>query len=479
MLGLFGNLDMANGALRANALAMEVAGQNISNVNNPAYARQRVTLRSASPINDGRLGPQGDGVEVTAITQIRDALVDQQIQGETSVRGALAAEQQGLQFAEAGLGQQVNTDTAGANGTTAAGGIAGQNGLSTRLAELFMGFQGLSTDPSSLAQRQVLAGKAQDFTAQLNQTSTRLNNARTMLNDSLRSDVTKVNDALQTIAGLNGNIVDMEVGGRGVANDLRDLRQQKIEELANLTKTDVSTNSNGSLELEIGGVTVVSGAKVLDTLAAYDAGGGQFLVRTVTGGTTVNPGGGRLQGTINARDNGLATLQTNLDNFAAQMATEVNNVYRGGFGLGGTTGQNFFTGSTAATLAVNATVVASPASIQAAGVAGAAGDNQVALALAQLADKKITGLTNQTFTEHYAKTVGDLGQALSSVNGQISNQDVVQKMLTMQRQSISGVSLDEEMTDMMRFQHAYQASARVISIIDSMLQTAINLGSGR
>ena len=470
---------MAAGALRANAKGMEVAGQNISNVNNPAYARQRVTLKSTSPINnDPSLGPEGTGVEVTAITQIRDALLDQQIQGEASVRGALEAEQQGLQYAEGGLGQQVNTDTAGANGTAAAGGIAGQNGLSTRLAELFKGFQGLSTAPTSLAQRQVLLAKAQDFTAQLNQTATRLNNARTMLNDSLRSDVTKVNDALQTIAGLNANIMDAELGGRGSANELRDLRQQKIEELSALTKTDVSTNAKGSLDIEIGGVTLVSGVTVQDTLETYDAGGGQLLVRTVTGGATVTPGGGRLQGTINARDNGLATLQTGLDDFAAQIATEVNNVYRGGFGLDGTTGQNFFTGSTAGTLAVNATVAANPAKFQAAGVAGAAGDNQVVLALAQLADKKIPALTNQTFTEQYAKTVGDLGQALASVNGQLSNQDVVQKMLTTQRQSISGVSLDEEMTDMMRFQHAYQASARVINIIDSMLQTAINLGSG-
>ena len=111
----------------------------------------------------------------------------------------------------------------------------------------------------------------------------------------------------------------------------------------------------------------------------------------------------------------------------------------------------------------------------AAGVAGAAGDNTVALAIAQLSTKKIAGLGNQTFSENYSSAVGSLGQSLASVNDQISSQNIVQKMLSTQRDSVSGVSLDEEMTDMMRFQRAYQANAKLISVIDQMLQTAIGL----
>ena len=478
MLGLFGNLDMAARALQANSQGMEVAGHNLANVNNPAYARQRVTLQTSLPLTDPRLGAQGTGADITAITQIRDTLLDEQIRIETSARGALDAEQQGLQYAQAGLGQEVNTGAAGANGTAAAGGITGQNGLATRLAELFKGFQGLATDPTSLSQRQVLAAKAQDFTAQLNQTATRLSTTRATLNSSLQSDVAKVNTALSEIAQLNGQILNLESGRSGAANDLRDLRQQKIEALSTLTKTTLSPNARNSLDLEVGGVTLVSGNTVQDTLETYDAGGGQMLVRTVIGGTAVTPNGGRLQGTIDARDNGLAALQTGLDDLAAGLATEVNAIYRPGFGLDGSTGQNFFTGTTAATLAVSTTVTTSPASIQAAAVAGAVGDNQVALALAQLADKKVPSLGNQTISQHYSKSVGDLGQALASVNSQVANQSVVQKMLGAQRESVSGVSLDEEMTDMMKFQHAYQASARIINIIDSMLQTAIGLGAG-
>lgn len=227
MLGLFGNLDMAARALQANAQGMEVAGHNLANVNNPAYARQRVSLQTSLPIKDSRLGAQGTGADIAGITQIRDSLLDEQIRVETSARGALDAEQQGLQYAQAGLGQDVNTGAAGANGAAAAGGVTGQNGLATRLAELFKGFQGLATDPTSLSQRQVLAAKAQDFTAQLNQTAARLSATRTTLNSSLQSDVAKVNTTLSEIAELNGRILDLESGSSGSANDLRDLRQQK------------------------------------------------------------------------------------------------------------------------------------------------------------------------------------------------------------------------------------------------------------
>jgi len=124
---------------------------------------------------------------------------------------------------------------------------------------------------------------------------------------------------------------------------------------------------------------------------------------------------------------------------------------------------------------VNSALVNDPGLIQAAGVPGAAGDNQVALALAQLADQPIAALNNQTFTENYGQSVASLGQSLSSANTQIGNQDIVQSMLARQRDSNSGVSLDEEMTDLMRFQKAFEASARLISTISEMLDVVVNM----
>jgi flagellar hook-associated protein 1 FlgK len=119
--------------------------------------------------------------------------------------------------------------------------------------------------------------------------------------------------------------------------------------------------------------------------------------------------------------------------------------------------------------------VDTPTLLQASGVSGTVGNNEVALALAQLAEKKHTGLTNQTFSEFYGQAVSGLGQALASTNTALSDQDAVEGMLLRQRDAVSGVSLDEEMTDLVKFQRAFEASAKLIATIDDMLSTVVNM----
>ena len=474
MLGLFGTLSMANRSLQTQRAGTEVAGHNLANVNTPGYSRQRVTIETALAI-PSEFGPQGTGADAVGVVQLRDRLLDRQIVGETSVRGAYEAKQTALQFAQAALGQQIDRQASGAEGSAAANGVGGQHGIAEELSGMFQALQSLSTNSKSMAERQVLIIKAQNLTAQFNQVSSRLGSLRTALNDSLASDAGQANVALNDIASLNEQIVSAELGTTGLANDLRDVRQKRIEDLAKLANITTTTNSNGSVDIAMGGVTLVSGPNVQDTLETYDAGGGQFLVRTVTGGTTLNLAGGSMQGTIDARDNDVASLQADLDTLAGTLISEINAVHAGGFGLSGTSGESFFTGTNASDIAVNANLVNDPSRIQASGVAGAVGDNRVAVQLAQLANKKHAGLANQTFLENYGQTVASLGQALSGTNTQLANQQIVESMLLRQRDSVSGVSLDEEMTDLIKFQRAFEASAKLITTVDELLQTVINL----
>ena len=326
-----------------------------------------------------------------------------------------------------------------------------------------------------MTERQALLLNAQTLASQFNQTDQRLSDLHDALNTSLQGDVSAANQLLDSIAKLNDEIVNSENTTGGVANDLRDQRQAKLEDLAKLVKIDTAADASGAVNDSIGGVSVVSGKQVLDTLQTYDAGGGQLLVRTQTGGTNLTLTGGRIAGTIDARDGELATLRTQLNTLASELITQVNNVHSAGFSLTGSTGAAFFTGTDAATIQVNSTLLNDPSLLQASGTAGATGDNQVALALAQLGNQKIANLNNQTFSDSYGQTVGQFGQALSSVNSQSDTQQTVEKMLRKQRESISGVSLDEEMTDLITFQKAYQASARLISTVDEMLQTLIDM----
>ena len=229
------------------------------------------------------------------------------------------------------------------------------------------------------------------------------------------------------------------------------------------------------MDVSVDGVALASGPNVLDTLETYDAGGGQMLVRTVTGATPLNVAGGSMQGTIEARDMDLQFIRDNLDTLASNLISQVNAIHATGYGLDGSTGENFFTGTSAADIGINSVLVNDPNRIQASGQAGTVGNNTVVLQLAQLADTKVAALGNQTFTENYGGGVAQLGQSLSGVNTQLSNQQIVEQMLTRQRDSVSGVSLDEEMTDLIKYQRAFEASARLITIIDDLLETVVNL----
>jgi flagellar hook-associated protein 1 FlgK len=157
------------------------------------------------------------------------------------------------------------------------------------------------------------------------------------------------------------------------------------------------------------------------------------------------------------------------------LITEVNAAHSGGFALNGATGAAFFTGTDAASIKVNAALAGDPSLVQISGTSGSAGDNQVGLALGQLAEKKIGALNNQSFSQNYSGTVAKLGQALSSSNSDAADQQVVSTMLLNQRASVSGVSIDEEMSDMMKYQKAFQASAKLITTVDDMLNTIINM----
>jgi flagellar hook-associated protein 1 FlgK len=253
------------------------------------------------------------------------------------------------------------------------------------------------------------------------------------------------------------------------------LREQKLEALAKIVKVDVANGSNGAVDLSIGGVSMVSGKSVADTLQTVDPGNGRLLVQAAGAGTTLNMTGGSLHGTIDARDSAIANTESQVNALAAAMIKEVNAVHATGFSQGGTSGNDFFTGTGAGNIAVNNALVVNPSLIQASGDATAAGNNKVALALAQLGTKPFASLGNQSFAQNYSATVASLGSSLNTVNNQIGDQGVVTQMLKAQRDSSSGVSLDEEMTDLTRYQKAYQASARLINTIDDLLDVALSL----
>ncbi len=463
MLGLFGTLNMGTRSLATQQLGTEVAGNNLANVNTPGYARQRLQIQTGITV-PSTLGPQGTGADGVGITQLRDVVLDRQILSEASVEGQLKARQQGLQYIQASIGQKIDSS-----------GAESQSGIAEQMSELFTAFQSVSSSPTDLAERQVLILKAQNLAAQFNQVSTRLDNVEAGLNDSLNVDVKQANLLLADIAKLNSEIQKTERSGGGRANDLRDVRQERMGSLAALVKFTSAETPDGALDITIDGQTLVSGAVQLDSIETYDSGGGRLLLRTANGQANLDPGGGSLHGNIDIRDTSLAAMQQDIDLLASTLVTQVNAAHAGGYSLSGSTGADFFTGTDAGSIRVNAAIASDPRLVQASDTSGATGNNRVMLRLAQLASDPQSALSNQTFSSYYNQSIARMGQELDSMNTQIGNQEIVQTMLERQRDSVMGVSVDEEMTDLIKYQRAFQASAKLISTVEEMLDIVMSL----
>lgn len=451
--------------MQAQMTGVEVSGQNLANVNTTGYTRQTVQL-ATSPDISTTVGDEGTGVEVASIQQAVNTLLNSQIQDQSSTSGYWSGQQTALQSAQNGLDEFLNGTTSTSSSSSSSSDSS--SGLASQLNGLFSSFSALATSPTSTAEQQAVITQAQTLANTFNQVSNQLSGLKTSLNASVGSDVDSANKLLAGIATLNKQISAAQNSG-GSPNDLLDEREQDLENLAQLTNISTSTETNGSVDVAIGGQTLVSGFNVSDTLQTYDAGGGQMLVQTTNGGVPLTLSGGSIQGTIDARDGALATMQTSLDTLASTLITQVNTIHAAGYSSSGTTGNNFFNGTDASTITVNPTLANNPSLIQTSGSATASGDNSVMLQLAQLGSTAQGALNGQTFNDNYDAIVAGLGDSLSTANDQVTAQTTVSQMLQTQRSSTSGVSVDTEMTNLMTYQRAYEASAQLVTTLNTML----------
>ncbi len=466
-MSLFTSLYSGTSALDAQSMALQIAGKNIANVNNTNYARETVDLGSG-PVAPTSLGYISPNLQALSVTQIRSAFLDQEVAQQNSIVSGLTTEQSALQQAEASLGETISSGTSAT--TSASSGAS----LSSQLTGLFNAFQSLAASPSDPGVAQTVVQSASSFCDQLNQTDASLAQIQTGLNAQIQSTAGNINTLLNTIATLNSQISTYEVGQPGSAVDLRDQRQAAINSLAADMSFTTSTDSNGQLELSTtdangSPVVLVDGGTVNNTVAFN----GTSL--TTAGGDTLALTSGSVQGAIDARDGGIQTLRDSLNALASQVVTSVNGAYN----PTGTT-DNFFAagGTTAATIALDPTLNSSSLI---AGSSGNAGDNTIALAVANLANQTFsTGsgdAIDGTMTQFYANTISAFGQTIANVNNQVENQTAVQTLVTSQQQSVSGVNLDEETTNLMMYQKAYQASSQFINIVDGLLDNLIQMGT--
>lgn len=472
MAGLFSDLGISARALGAQSKAIEVAGNNLANVNNASYARQRV-LMGARGSFDTPSGPQSMGVEALGIQQIRDQFLDAQMTREISQTEFLNAQNSNLLKAQSSLGEQLD-GTGGASSINDTG--SSSNGISAALNGFFNSFENLSANPTDTGAKQVLLQKADILAGKLNTSDARLATLQSDITAQIGSDVSTANSLLTGIAKLNGQIQQMEIDAPGSAVDLRDQRQANLEELAKYMDFTAKVIPGGNGQIQIFAKDSSGNDVMLVDKASVAGGGVSFDGTQFTGGANGVPlglQGGSLRGNLLVRDGAIQGLRDSLKNTASQLTSAVNAAYN----PTGATGDFFQSGPPGGGRIIALDPALSVSTLKTTDT-GNAGANELALAVANVAQQKFStaagGLVDGTLGGFYGAAVSGLGQSIAGVQSKLTDQQTVQQMVQTQRDSVSGVSQDEEMADLMKYQRAFQAQARMINVVDSLLDTVVN-----
>ncbi|HOJ78127.1 MAG TPA: flagellar hook-associated protein FlgK [Bacillota bacterium] len=470
MRSTFGSLETGLRALRTNQLALQVTGHNISNADTPGYSRQVPVINPTPPFTYPALnrhagpGQIGTGVEVSSIMRMREAFLDYQIQNETSSKGQWEARQYILEHLEVIFNEPSDS------------------GISARLTQFWDSLHELAFRPDDSSVRAALREDAIVFTDTLRHTYSQLTDLQADIDKSVINLVDKVNTLAQQIADYNV-IICKVIGANQDPNDLLDQRERLVEELSQLVKVNVTNDAFGRYNISVGGGILVAGDSISPLMTERNLDNGRMVdvIWQVTG-KEVNLTGGKIKGFLEMRDEELSYYIDSLNTLAATLITRFNEVHAEGFGLKDSTSVPFFKGYNAETIDISTEIAMALDTIAASiDVAippefphGAPGNGDNALRLTKIISQELLfGNGTMTLSQFYNGIIAKLGIDAEKANSTLKNQESLVNYLHDRQESIAGVSIDEEMTNLIKYQNAYNASSRYITTIDEILDTLI------
>jgi flagellar hook-associated protein 1 FlgK len=457
MSGLFQGLEIGKRSLLSQQLAMFTSSHNIANVNTPGFSRQRVNMSSALPLRlpDGRIGT---GVQVTSVRQLRDGFLDGQFRREYNSLGAWQSQERVLGQIELILSEP------------------NDNTLGDLMGKFWQSWQQLATDPSSAA-RNAVREQGSLLVDAFHQVSRQLDSLENNLNSEIGKQATVLNEIGTQIAALNRQIAGGELGG-DMANDLRDKRNLLIDELSKLAYVQVEESPTGAANIYIGSMEFVNAHEVhrLAAVESTRADKHQTDIVWEYSGAPVQFFGGEVDALIQARDVWLPETRDALDTLAATLVSQVNALHRQGVTPDGRTGIAFFDPRSidARSIQLHPAIADTSQQSIAVGRTAAESDVDIAQAIADLAELGVMPDGRTSLNGFYDSVVGTIGVRSAEAKEVTDTQTLLVGQLENQRQSVMGASIDEELANMIKYQHAYEAAARVITTMDEAINTVIN-----
>ncbi len=456
MSGLFGTLSVALSGLSVSQDEMATTSNNVANANTPGYSREVADIAAGDPITEGAIG-YGTGVVLEKIESLRDPILQIQINQATQQNSSLNSSLTEL--------QQIQSQFASSS-----------TGIGADISNFFNSLQQLSPDPSSLTLRQSVLTAAGTLATDLNSAAQSLQTQRSDIDQNVVQSVSQVNSLTSQIASVDQQISTLQNAKQGTGT-LVDTQNNLIQQLSTLIGVSVIKTDQGISVATANGTALVSGSQSFALTTQLGTNGVQHVM-SGTQDLTTSLTGGSLAGLIQIRDQEIPSISSSLDQLAAGLATNLNAANAEGTDLNNAVGGNIFATppvggvGAAATLTVTMT---DPSKI-AASSDGTIGSNGNLANLSAVATQLLAN--GQTPINSYANLVSQVGSDTSNTSADADSSGLILQQLNDENGSISGVSLDEEASNLIQFQTAYQAAARVVSTVNSLLSDAVNLGLG-
>lgn len=475
MRSSFGGLSIGLSGAWAQQKALDVTGHNISNVNTTGYSRQGISLASATPSRYGQSGngnmmTVGTGVDVQDIKQYRDYFLDQKLKRENQELGYWDAKKSSIEELET-----IFNDNS-------------EDGLQTVMDDFWNSWSQLSKPAGGLTARSLVKENAIAFVETVKNLDTMLLDYRKNRDNEIKENMNKLNKVTRGIADVNNDIRRIE-GSGVVANDARDQRDVLVNELSKMVKIQVIEGSSYNIAVE--GLLVVAGIDSIPLVAVPDASAnGHYSIKWGKSLKNVNISGGSMKALIESRDQLIDGFRDRLNELVQGVAGEINKLHSTGYGNIDNTLRNMFvnikdnTGIDITNIGFNPELE-EVNNIAAAELAppGNYEDNRNALKISEWRLKDVFSGTayigeiptaNMNFDEFYRSIITDIGLEGNKSANAADAQGLLVEQIEYSRQALMAVSLDEEMSNLIKFEHSYNAAARIVNAMDEMIEIVVN-----
>ena len=455
----FQGIETSRRALNAFQRSLDTTGHNIANVNTKGFSRQRAELSvgAANTYVAGRNINVGSGVNLAQISRARDTFLESRRQ---DVNGDQGRSEAGLSLLE-----RVQSSFLDVSG----------KGISSAVDSFYNSWSSLANDPSSTTNRQQVLATARELATKVRTAYSDLKAVSDSQTKGVSDTIAQIQSYADQIGKLNSDIRANMAGG-GLPNDLMDQRDQAVAELSKLVNIDTNLGSDNSLSVFVGSLPLVDqvGSRTFPT--GFDS-----ATSTVNDGGSINwpISGGYLKGQFDGLGD-VSTYMTQLDNLANTIRSQVNSLHTSGVTNSGAVGGFFFSDNAttpilgAANLNLDSNLDVNPA-LLVTGTTSAAGDGTIATAMSKLRDQSVAGLGGQTTRSYFSTLLSTVGRDIATAQTDRDTAYALGEQVESQIQDVSGVNLDDELANLQQFQRSYQASAKVLSMMDEMLGDLINM----